>query len=173
MRRLAQIVFFAATAVALVLAAREHGTLPERVASHFGADGQPNGWMSRDGHTMAHIGIILFLVALFVGLTVALPRLPERFVNLPHRDYWLAPKRRGETFAWLGATLLWLGAFLQCFLAYAFYEVWRANLTAPPQLQLKSLWLHQANMFILIVGLVITLLFRFRRPDAEGQKSGR
>jgi hypothetical protein len=162
--RLARIIFFTAAFTAIALALRQHGSLPERVATHFGADGQPNGWMSRDGHTIGQVAISFFVGGLFFALALYLPRVPDRFVNLPHRDYWLAPKRRAETFAWLSSMLFWLGALLQGFLAYVFHEVWRANLVTPPALRLNSLWL-QVSLFILTAGLVITLLFRFRRPD--------
>gem|GEM_PF-194360 len=163
-QRLARILFFTASFAAIALALRQHGSLPARVATHFGADGQPNGWMSRDGHTIGQVAISFFIGGLLVALALYLPRVPDRFVNLPHRDYWLAPKRRAETFAWLGSMLCWLGALLQGFLAYVFHEVWRANLVAPPALRLNSLWL-QVSLFIFTVGLVITLLFRFRRPE--------
>ncbi len=166
MRRLARILFFAATFTALALAVRQHGSLPARVATHFGAGGQPNGWMSRDNHTIGQVGISLFIGGLFFALTFYLARVPDRFVNLPHRDYWLAPKRRDETFAWIGSMLFWLGALLQGFLAYVFHEIWRANLITPPALRLNSLWL-QLSLFIITVGLVITLLFRFRQPASD------
>lgn len=164
MLRLARILFFAATFSALALAVRQRDSLPALVATHFGAEGQPNGWMARDSHTISQVGITLFVAAVFFALTLWLPRTPDRFVNLPHRDYWLAPARRAETFAWLTGMLFWLGALLQGFLAYVFREVWRANLVTPPALRLNSLWL-QLSLFILTAGLVVTLLFRFRRPD--------
>ncbi len=166
MRRLATILFFAATFTAVALAVRQHGSLPARVATHFGADGQPNGWMARDHHTVGQVGISLFLGGLFFALVRLLPRVPGRFLNLPHRDYWLAPNRRADTFAWLGAMLFWLGTLLQGFLAYVFHEVWRANLFTPPALRLNSLWL-QLSLFILTAGLVVTLLFRFRPPEGR------
>jgi uncharacterized membrane protein YedE/YeeE len=162
-RRLAQLAFTVATLVALGLAVQQHGSLPARVATHFGADGQPNGWMSRTGHTLSQTGTTVFIAGLFFILATQLPRVPDRFVNLPHRDYWLAPPRRAETFAWLGSMLFWLGALLQTFLSFVFREVWRTNTTARPELHLNSLWL-QVSLFILTAGLVITLLFRFRRP---------
>ncbi len=168
MRRLAQLVFFATTFVVLALAAQQHGTLPARVATHFGANGQPDGWMSRASHTLGQVGITGGIAALFFILALALPRLPERFVNLPHRDYWLAPQRRAATFAWLGAMLFWLGALLQAFLGFVFRAVWRANTAAQPELRLNPLWL-QVSLFIIVVGLVITLLFRFRRPGEGGR----
>ena len=163
MRRLAQLVLVAATFVALALAVQQHGTLPARVASHFGPTGQPDGWTTRNGHTLVQTGITLFIAVLFFALATLLPCLPDRFVNLPHRDYWLAPRRRAETLAWLGAMFLWLGALLQGFLSFVFREVWRANTAPQPELHLNSLWL-QVSLFILTAGLVVTLLFRFRRP---------
>ena len=61
--------------------------------------------------------------------------------------------------------MFWLGAAMQLFLAFVFREVARANLSAQPELRLNSLWL-QVSFFIIILGLVITMLFRFRRPGA-------
>ena len=60
--------------------------------------------------------------------------------------------------------LFWLGTALQVFLAFIFREVAHANLVAAPSVRLNSLWL-QVSLFIVIVTLVITLLFRFRRPE--------
>ena len=168
MRRLAQIVFFAVTLLGVGLAVQQHGTLPERVASHFNIDGQPNGWMARDPYTGTQVGITLFVSILFFALASFLPRVPDRFVNLPHRDYWLAPKRRAETFAWLTGMLLWLGAFLQVFLGWVFRESWRANLSPSPTLKMNSLWL-QVSLAIMVMGLVFTLLARFRSPPGKSR----
>jgi hypothetical protein len=164
MRRFAQLALASAALGALILAVRQHADLPARVATHFGADGQPNGWMARDSHTTTQIAITLFVAGLFAALPLALPRVPDRFINLPHRDYWLAPKRRAASLAWLASMLYCLGTALQVFLAFIYREVARANLVATPAVRLNSLWL-QVSLFIVIVTLVITLLFRFRRPD--------
>ncbi len=164
MRRVAQLAFASATVGALVLAVRQHADLPARVATHFGSDGQANGWMARDSHTATQIGIIVFMGGLFAALALWLPRVPDHFINLPHRDYWLAPKRRAESLAWLASMLFWLGTALQVFLAFIFREVAHANLVAAPSVRLNSLWL-QVSLFIVVVSLVITLLFRFRCPE--------
>ena len=88
MHRFAQLLFAAATLLALALAVQQHATLPEKVATHFGANGQANGWMSRDTHSAFQIGTTVFLAAVFAGLALFMPRLPDRHINLPHRDYW-------------------------------------------------------------------------------------
>jgi uncharacterized membrane protein len=167
-RRFAQIAFFVTTLAAIGLAVQQHGSLPGRVASHFGPDGQPNGWMARDTHTMTQIGITLLIALIFFALASFLPRLPERFINLPHRDYWLAPKRRAETFAWLSGMLLWIGAVLQVFLGWVFREVWQANLTPTPALKMNALWL-QVSLAIIVMGLIVTLLSRFRQSPGKSR----
>ncbi len=170
MRRFALTLFFAVTLGSIGIAIRQYSALPQRVASHFNNAGQPDGWMSRDAHTLSQVGITLFIALLFFTLAMFLPRLPDRFINLPHRDYWLAPTRRGETFAWLSSALLWLGAALQIFLGWVFSEVARANLSAQPALKINSLWL-QVSLAIIIMCLVITLLMRFRQPPPTGPRA--
>lgn len=168
MRRFAQIAFFIATVIAIGLAVQQHSSLPARVASHFGPSGQPDGWMSRDTHTMTQVGITLFIALLFFALAMFFPKLPDRFINLPHREYWLAPKRRGETLAWLSGMLLCIGAVLQVFLGWVFREVWQANLAPNPVLKMNALWL-QVSLAIIVMGLIITLLSRFRQPPGKSR----
>lgn len=124
--------------------------------------------MLRETHTMTQVGITLFIAILFFALASFLPRLPDRFINLPHREYWLAPKRRPETLGWLSGMLLCLGAVLQLFLGWVFREVWQANLTPQPVLKLNALWL-QVSLAIIVMGLVITLMARFRQPPGKSR----
>ena len=71
--------------------------LSSRVATHFDGHGQPNGWMSRAAH-LQFMGVFGLGFPLFVPAIVYASRfLPDRFYNLPHRDYWLAPARQGLT----------------------------------------------------------------------------
>jgi uncharacterized membrane protein len=56
--------------------------LPDRVATHWGIDGQPNDWMTRTGATLTlcglQIGVPLFLVA----VTSLASRLPDSMMNI-------------------------------------------------------------------------------------------
>lgn len=69
------------------------GALPQRVATHFGAGGAANGWMPRNGCTWTMLVVRTVLPLLLFGALRQLPMCAERYVNLPHRDYWLAPGR--------------------------------------------------------------------------------
>src|SRR5262245_39910913 len=70
--------------------------LPEQVASHFGVTGEANGWMGRSEYLifMAAMGVGM---ALFIIAICFLSRFfPAWMVNLPRREYWLAPGRRAQ-----------------------------------------------------------------------------
>lgn len=45
--------------------------LPQRMATHFGASGQPNGWMTREVSLEFGLGIMLFLLAVFTAVLYA------------------------------------------------------------------------------------------------------
>ena len=110
------------------------GALPERVASHFGADGAPNGFMPRS----AYLGLMLGLTA-GVPFLLALPgsligSLPVSMIRLPHKGYWLAPERRTSTFEFMAQRSTMFGAYLIVFLCYVHWLVVEANKAVPPQL---------------------------------------
>src|SRR5690606_3467074 len=71
--------------------------LPATVASHFGAGGDADGFMPR----AAYLGVMCVAgAALPAIIVIAQQRImrkwPQR-VNLPNREYWLAPQRREAT----------------------------------------------------------------------------
>lgn len=72
--------------------------LPERIASHFGVGGEPDGWMSKTAFYSFEIGLLVFVLGLFFCITRFLPKMPKELINLPNKDYWLAPERREKTF---------------------------------------------------------------------------
>jgi hypothetical protein len=71
-----------------------YGDLPARVASHFDAAGHPNGWMSRDGVVDFTLGLGILMPAFVLATMAGAGWLPSHLVNLPNREYWLAPERR-------------------------------------------------------------------------------
>ncbi len=138
-------------------------SLPERVASHFGANGLANGYMSRDGYQVFilafALGIPLFVVAM-VGL---LPRAFPAAINLPDRDYWLAPERREDTLGYLFGWACSLGSLLSLFIAAIHAAILVANAYEPPRLP--------GTLFVILlvafgVGMLVwvaALMSHFRR----------
>ena len=69
--------------------------LPERVASHFDGAGRPNGWSSKESFVGLMLGMTVFHAALFLGIEQLVRRAPAKWINLPHKEEWLAPARAG------------------------------------------------------------------------------
>ncbi len=137
--------------------------LPGRVASKFGAAGQPMAWSERAPFLTGHIFSLLFTAVLFVGVRLAVCRLPAAWINLPHRDYWLAPEREEATRRALGDWLLALGTAVLVFLAVTGHLVMRANLAPEPRLgraftPLLLVWLG------VMAALVLGVYRHFRLP---------
>jgi uncharacterized membrane protein len=70
--------------------------LPEQVASHFNYLGEPDGWMSKSGFLVFQVLLVAFILGM-TSLTPFLFRvLPDAFINIPNKSYWLAPEIRDE-----------------------------------------------------------------------------
>lgn len=68
--------------------------LPERMAIHFDAKGTPNDWMGKGPATLLSISLVTLLPMFFLSISQVIRWLPASMINLPHREYWLAPERR-------------------------------------------------------------------------------
>ena len=103
--------------------------LPETMASHFGAGGRPNDYMSK-------VPFFWFLaasaggsVAIVFAAAGMLKRLPARWINIPNRDYWLATDERREVaMNRIAAPMAWIGLLTAALLALALEFTIEANL---------------------------------------------
>lgn len=143
----------------------QHDRLPVRVATHFGAAGQPNGWMSRGAHTVWHVTTVLFLAAIIQGITLVHSRLPAKFINLPHRELWLAPERAVATREWISGTVQLVGCALMLFFIALFHLVYRANLSPQPRLS-TAIWWYLGGLLAIVFGVLARLLVKFGRKPA-------
>jgi uncharacterized membrane protein len=148
-------------AVSLLYASQK---LPDPVASHFNGQGVPDGWMSRSAHLWAMTGIgfglSLFMLATFYSIRF----FPNCTINLPHRDYWLAPERRTETCDAIFHAGLWFTSLLAAFLAAINLLVVAANDVQPVKLS-SAIWLLLAALLATTSWWAYKLLRRFRIPD--------
>lgn len=160
-----QVVFLVLVLASLGQALWQHGHLPEKVASHFDGAGKPNGWMARGTHTALHVATVLFVAALFQGLVMLNARLPKEYINIPRRDFWLAPERAAATHAWLADMLLALGCALVVFFMAVFRLIHRANLEPDPQLDL-AIWGYAAALLVVVGAVLVSIVTRFSRAPA-------
>ena len=141
--------------------------LPDRLATHFDVLGRPDAWMQR----RSYLGFIILLGMAFPLIPVLIlfivRFLPNPSINLPNREYWLAPEQRAATFSFLSRHSLWFGCIGISFVAAIHYLVYRANRQPIPQLS-SSLLLSISACFIAALAVWIMALFRrFRFPQSE------
>lgn len=142
--------------------------LPNPMATHFGVDGQPNGFSSPGGFFALGGGVMLLMLAIFGGMGSLLRRLPNSLINIPNRDYWLAPERRAATVGRVADLMAMFGLFVLTFLDVVFYLAIRANLTGEP-LDSRFMLPVLGAMGVAVVALLVRMFLGFRLP-AGAQK---
>ncbi len=137
--------------------------LPATVASHFGPGGAATGFMPKQAY-------LVFMLAFVVGVPLLLALsarlvhvLPPRLINLPHRQYWLAPPRRQATLDTLSAMSVQFALVLAVFLCFVHWLVVRANAVRPPSLEETPFIAGLAVFGIVTVARVLILVRRFNR----------
>jgi len=164
MHRLSYLLFAVALVAATAVEIATFSLLPAIVPARFAADGTPRGFSVRDVYIATMLGVTVGLPLLIFVSMAWLPRAAPRSLNLPHRDYWLAPARRDDTFATLRAFVCVLGSFVALFAMAVHLLIVNANLTAGGRL--SPLFIVLLAGFIAgMLGWVAALYWRFRRPD--------
>jgi len=159
----ARVGVFAASAAGLLFALWLGSGLPPQVASHFGATGEPNGWMSREGFVAVMCLLLGVLpVLLQAGLSLAL-----KFggVNIPNAHYWLVPPRRADAVRSLHIHFAWLCAGMTAFLGWVAWQVAAANRvsSAHPALDSHALLIGLAILLAAMTAWIAAIGRRFRR----------
>jgi hypothetical protein len=110
----------------------------------------------------------MFVMATGVPLLVAasallVRKLPPQLVNLPNKRYWLAPERRAESLAALGALSRGFAAGLAVFLCFVHWLVVRANASRPPRLDETWFLAGLAAFGLTTLAWLVALYRRFGR----------
>ena len=142
-----------------------YSDLPAKVASHFDLAGQPNGWMSRDSCVAFTLGLGVIVPGFIILMMGGAGRIPVSFINLPHRDYWLAPARRSAALAILLRYSIWFSCLTVLFVTGLHWLIVEANRPGrSPHAQsphLSGLGISLvAGGFVVATGIWIALLLR-------------
>lgn len=140
--------------------------LPDRMATHFDSAGNADGWQSPAGFAGLYVFVLAMMILSFGLMPLVLGKLPDGLINLPHKDYWLAPERRGETLRALTDQMLWMGAGTMLLILVLMQGVIDTNLAREDRLPGSSTTL----MVLYLAGVAIWLIHLFRRfgrPPAE------
>ncbi len=162
MERLPLLTLCATIIAALTVIAATAADLPPDVAVHFGWRGTAERFASRESYVGLMSALVVLEPMVLLAALVVLPRIAPRLVNLPGRDYWMAPSRRAATMRRLARFAAALGCLSAVFLAAVHLLVVDANTLAPPVLPLRP-FLAVAAGFLASMALWAALLRqRFR-----------
>ena len=143
-----------------------HSKLPDPVPSNFDETGHVNGEMSLFGFYCLMILLHVVMLVLFPVLGAFLKVIPNSFINLPNKDYWLASERRDSTLLFNSTYLVAIGWQTSWLLIFIFH------LTCVVAVGDRATIMPEFNYVIVgylaaIFGGVIYLYCKFRRPRGE------
>lgn len=142
-----------------------HPLLPDNIAVHFGAGGEPNGWSNKTEFVLTYGGTEAFIMIVGVALAFVLGRIPASLINIPHREYWLSPERKDETLVFLVDQLLWIEVATLAFLIAIAQLVFKENLgEVPPRLS-GEFWYVLVAFVGATLWMTARIILRFRRSD--------
>jgi hypothetical protein len=164
MRRLGTLALLVLTGLMVLHLERSLPGLPERLATHFGAGGVPNGWTDHDGLRGFTAFLWLCMVGSFWGLGLVLPKLDPAYINLPNREHWLAPERREASMARIRAWMEAFGAVTLLGMIGLNELVFTANRLPEPRLDEGALFLGMALYLGGLVAWCVGLVRAFPKP---------
>ena len=103
------------------------------------------------------IAAVAFLAPKLVAM------LPPAMINLPNKDYWLAPERRAETVQYLEAAFAWFGCALYLVLFFALNYAVGANLHRDRHPDSSGIWIPLVAFVSFTLVWSTRLALRFTR----------
>jgi uncharacterized membrane protein len=136
--------------------------LPARVASHFGMDGRPDAWSSREDFLIFYCVMVGIVIVVFTVLPYLAAIIPMSWVNLPNKEYWFAPEREEDTRRFLRYYPMWFGSATMLLVIDLMRQAFLVNIGTAKSLghPTFSLALYIGFSVIWVIGLVI----RFLKP---------
>jgi len=140
--------------------------LPQKMATHFNASGEVNGWSDKSTFFLFMIGIFVVVMGILGAITVWLDKMPVSLFNLPNKEYWFAEERRASTFRLIKKYMNFINIGTAVFLLFMLHLTIVANLKPKPVLD-SEFWLIFIFYFIGVVGYSLYLIMYFNRIPPE------
>jgi len=141
--------------------------LPDKVATHFGENGRPDGWMSKDTNFLIMQALYLFLFLMFYYTPVLIFKTSAKWVSLPNREYWLCDENREITQKKISSGMYEYGIYLFLFFAFLGYLTLQANLNPPVRLDESAFLIALVIFLSLTIYWTVRFILMFRLPKNE------
>jgi uncharacterized membrane protein len=153
--------------VCLLMMGYYYPLMPQRMAAHFAANGYPNGWQPRESFFLLSIVLTASsaVVAFFAPWQIASKA--DARINLPNRDFWLAPERREATMRYIAATMGWFGCGLLFVLISGTFFAMRANLSPEHRFNSEAMLIVLGGFFVSLLFLMVGFVRHFQRVSPQ------
>jgi uncharacterized membrane protein len=161
--RLPKGLFLLAAATAGAYFRHYYPLLPNIMASHFDARGTPNGWSTKEAFFEIFAGMTVLAAVLVFGIPSIIAITPRQLINLPNKEYWLAPEQRAASMEFLRGWFAWFGCAVYAVIVVAFDYAIQTNLHAPAGANPTRIWYMLALFGAFTVAWMVRLFSRFGR----------
>jgi len=135
--------------------------LPDRLATHFGGTGQPNGWMTRNQHIIGISFLGFGLPALVIGICYSLRFFPSSMLNVPRASFWRSPEHYPEACRILLKWSFWFGGISFLWTGTLNYQLVVANRLSPPHLASIPVFILSGIYIAATGALILVLMLQF------------
>lgn len=141
------------------------------MATHFGASGSPNGWQTKG--QFFFLELIMLGVCLLIGFGVPaiIAAVPPSMLNIPNKEFWLAPVRRDHTLSVFRIQMAWFACALLTFLIVVNQLVYNANQSVPRQLNGPQFTLALVVFLGFVALWTIRLISHFSNVPSQGSQN--
>ncbi len=138
---------------------------PETMAAHFNMQGSPDRFVPKAEFFRFQVQTLLVILLVSLPFQFLFRVLPPGGINMPHREYWLAPERRAGTVERLNS----FGAILfgiTLLAVQAGFEISAyANLKTPIVFNAALMMAIMAASLVLVLAMLVLLVLSFRLPQ--------
>jgi len=137
---------------------------PGEVAIHFGLTGEADGWAPSHVNALLMSGVSVLIFVSFYFVPHIMRWTPDRWMNIPNRQYWLREENRDTMTTIMTGHLYQYGVLTFLFLFALGLLSLDANLSAPVRIRLDLVWWLLGLYLGATVYWLIRMQLAFRIP---------
>ncbi len=163
--RLPKVVFAVLAVGAAIYFSTYYAQMPDVVASHFNGRGVPNGWQTKPSFFGLLAAVSVLIAIIGFGIPRIIASVPPQLINLPNKQYWLAPEHLAETMAFLNAYFAWFGCAVFLIMILTFDYAIQSNLHPDHRPDVSRMWYILAGFLVFMAVWLARMFARFSRPQ--------
>ncbi len=145
---------------------------PPQMAAHFNIQGNPDRFVSKPEFFWYQIQTVLVVIVVSLLPQILFLVVPVNLVNMPNREYWLAPERRRETVNRLSSFAAMMFGMILLAIQAAFEISVYANLQTPIVFNARWMLISMIVCFAGIGLLLVRLVVSFQWPSSKEDLTG-